>query len=104
MVNAPQPSAATQREYIPKIFDVDATEDQKTLYTEVCQALAFDPEVPAPIPERYQIELSCRCSVAERKTAKRLADAMGLTRNTLILTAIKLGMGAIGEILEGKSA
>lgn len=85
------------REYIPKIFEADATEDQRKLYEEVCASLAFDPETPAPIDSRYQISVSCRCGIDERREVKRLAEKMGLTRNTLVLTALKLGMGAMAE-------
>lgn len=101
VVNAPQQEVPLGREYIPKIFEADATDDQRLLYSEVCEALAFDPETPAPIDSRYQITVSCRCGIDERREVKRLAEKMGLTRNTLVLTAIKLGMGAMSEAIEG---
>ena len=92
------------REYIPKIFEADATTEQRELYAEICHTLAFDPETPAPIDSRYQISVSCRCGVEERATVKRLAARLGITRNTLIVTALKMGLVAIGEALEAKSA
>lgn len=89
------------REYIPRIFEADATAEQRKLYADVCESLAFDPEEPAPIDSRYQISVSCRCGVDERKEVRRLAEKMGLTRNTLVLTALKLGMGAMAEAVVG---
>lgn len=88
------------REYTRKIHEADATDEQRQLYADVCEALAFAPETPEPIDSRYQVTLSCRCQVEDRADAKRLATRLGLTRNALILSATQMGMAAIQDAID----
>lgn len=95
--------ATPQRpQYTPRVFETDATEQQRELYVALCADLAFDPETPVSFESRYQITMSCRCGVLQRADANRLAARLGLYRNALMLTALKLGLAAMDEALEAR--
>lgn len=97
-------NAPAQHLYTPKIFEADATDEQRQLYVDVCGDLNFDPEEAEPIDARYQIQLGCRCGVPERTRAKAIASRLGVNRNTMLLTALKMGMQALEEALEARGA
>ena len=86
--------------YTPKIFEADSTDEQRALYVDACHALAFDPEVPTPIDAKYQVSISIRSGVSERKRIKAMADELGVTQNAMGLTALKVGIGAIEDAVE----
>lgn len=98
-MNAPSPQL-----YKPKIFESDATDAQRQLYVGVCNDLEFDPEQPTAIDVRYQVQVGCRCGVVERTRAKALAGRLGVTRNTMVLTALKMGMSGLEEALKARDA
>ena len=87
----------TPRGHAPKIYEADATDGQRQMYRDVCDALDSEPVSPEPVETRVLI--SCRCEQLDRIGANGLARSLGVTRNTLVLTALRIGMLAMGEAL-----
>lgn len=83
------------RGHAPKIYESDATDAQRQMYADVCDALDSTPVSADRVENR--VAISCRCEVVDRQLAKQLAAKLGVTRNTLVLTALRIGILAMEE-------
>ncbi len=83
--------------YFHKVHTLEATDSQRAAYLKVCEDLASEPVPDGPIARTDTAMLSCRATKVDRTVIAGLADDLGLTRNTMMLTALRLGLGAVKD-------
>lgn len=83
-----------------RVFESDATDDQRQAYEDVCESLAFDPLEPEELDSGDVVLLAFRITRGERRKLGQLSRSMGLTQNALLVTAVRLGSEAMREAIE----
>lgn len=80
-----------------RVFESDAPQSAKVLFEAACDRLGFDFE-RAMCKDDVRHMLQARGSEADQAVIRELRQKFGLTKNALMLTAIRLGL----DVLEGK--
>ncbi len=81
-----------------RVFDPDAPQSAKILFEVVCDRLGFDME-RAMCKDDVRHMLQARGSEADQDLIRKLRLKLGLTKNALLLTAIRVGL----EMIESES-
>ena len=81
-----------------RVFDSDASHPAKLMFEVVCDNLEFDME-RAMCKDEVRHMIQCRGSEEDRALIRELRQSLGLTKNALLLTAVRLGLDFIkGEV------
>ncbi len=90
-------------QFRPRIFESDATDEQRQMYADVCGDLAFDPLAIEESDRGDIVVLAFRGTRDDRREIGKVARHLGVTQNALALTALRLGVSAISEARDERS-
>lgn len=80
-----------------RVFEPDAPQSARVLFEAACDRLDFDME-RAMCKDDVRYMLNARGSEKDQALIRKLRQRFGLTKNALMLTAIRLGL----EVLSGE--